>query len=315
VTQQLSRRDWLTRSSAVVGGLAVGLAAAPAREPLPKEPFGYCLNSSTLFGQKLDLVEVVEIASKAGYTALEPWVRELDQYVKNGGSVKELGKRIRDRGLSVEDVIAFFEWIVDDEDKRKKGLEEARRNFDLVQQLGGKRLAAPPVGATQQRDLNLRKSAERYRALLELGDKFGVVPQVELWGHSQSLGRLSEVAYVAVESGHPQACILCDVYHLYKGGSPLTGVRVLNGAALHVLHFNDYPADPPRESITDAQRIYPGDGVAPLKELLRDLRRIGFRGVLSLELFNRDYWKQDALTVARTGIEKMRAVVRASLEG
>ena len=59
----------------------------------------------------------------------------------------------------------------------------------------------------------------------------------------------------------------------------------------------------------------PGDGVAPLKEILRELRRIGYRGVLSLELFNRDYWKQDALTVARTGLEKMKAVVRASAEG
>ena len=33
--------------------------------------------------------------------------------------------------------------------------------------------------------------------------------------------------------------------------------------------------------------------------LVRDLRRIGFRGVLSLELFNRDYWKQDPVAVAR----------------
>ncbi len=311
--QDLSRRDWLTHSTAIVGGLAAGVATAPARAADAKEPFGYCLNSSTLFGQKLDLVEVIEIASKAGFTALEPWVRELDQHVKNGGDVKDLGKRIRDKGMTVEDVIAFPEWIVDDDAKRKKGLEEARRNFEQIQQLGGKRLAAPPVGATQQRDLDLRKAAERYRTLLELGDQFGVVPQVELWGHSQSLNRLSEAAFVAVESGHPQACILCDVYHLYKGGSPLAGFRVLNGSALHVLHFNDYPADPPRQSITDAARVYPGDGVAPLKELLRDLRRIGFHGVLSLELFNRDYWKQDALTVARTGIEKMKAVVQSSL--
>jgi sugar phosphate isomerase/epimerase len=47
--------------------------------------------------------------------------------------------------------------------------------------------------------------------------------------------------------------------------------------------------------------------------MLRELRRIGFQGVLSLELFNREYWKQDALAVARTGLDKMRAVVRASL--
>jgi sugar phosphate isomerase/epimerase len=140
----------------------------------------------------------------------------------------------------------------------------------------------------------------------------GVVPQVEVWGFSRCLSRLGEAVLVALESGHPKACVLADVYHLYKGGSGFGGLRFLNGSALHVLHFNDYPADPPRASITDAQRVYPGDGVAPLKEVVRDLRHIGFRGVLSLELFNREYWKQDPLTVARTGLEKMRAVVRAS---
>jgi 2-keto-myo-inositol isomerase len=55
--------------------------------------------------------------------------------------------------------------------------------------------------------------------------------------------------------------------------------------------------------------------VAPLTSVFRDLNAIGFRGALSLELFNRDYWKQDPLSVARTGLEKMRAAVRKSLQG
>ena len=133
-------------------------------------------------------------------------------------------------------------------------------------------------------------------------------------GFLATLGRLGEAVCVAIESEHKDACILPDVYHLYKGGSGFSGVNLLNGSAMHVLHMNDYPSDPPRNLISDAQRIYPGDGVAPLKTFLRDLRRIGFRGVLSLELFNREYWKRDALAVARTGLEKMRTVVASSLE-
>ena len=53
--------------------------------------------------------------------------------------------------------------------------------------------------------------------------------------------------------------------------------------------------------------------MAPLKGILQDLKQIGFHGFLSLELFNRDYWKQDPLQVARTGLEKMRKVVQASV--
>ena len=171
-----------------------------------------------------------------------------------------------------------------------------------------------PVGAINQADLSLLRAAERYRALLEAGAQIGVVPQVEVWGFSRSLSRLGECALIAVESGHPQACILADVYHLHKGGSGFTGLKLLSGASMQVFHMNDYPERPGRADITDGHRVYPGDGVAPLRTLLRDLRRSGFQGVLSLELFNREYWKQDALTVARTGLDKMRAVARASLQ-
>ena len=76
---------------------------------------------------------------------------------------------------------------------------------------------------------------------------------------------------------------------------------------------NVRPGKPPRTAITDGHRVYPGDGVAPLKTIVQDLKQIGYRGVLSLELFNRDLWKQDPAAVARTGLEKMRAVVRAGL--
>ncbi len=154
---------------------------------------------------------------------------------------------------------------------RRKGFESARRAMDLVSKIGGKRLAAPPAGATDRRMADMLPIAERYRSLLELGDQCGVVPQVEVWGGSKTLSRLGEAAQVAIEAHHPKACILADVYHLYRGGSGFDGVTLLGRESIHVFHFNDYPADPPREKATDADRVYPGDGVAPLKQLLRNL--------------------------------------------
>jgi sugar phosphate isomerase/epimerase len=310
---EISRRE-LLRGLAGAGlvGAAGSISAAP--EPA-REPFMFSLNTSTIRGQKLPVDREVTIAAKAGYQVIEPWISELEEYVRSGGSLRDLRRRIEDAGLHVESSIGFCEWIVDDEARRKKGLEQARRDMDLVRQIGGKRIAAPPVGATNQSDLSLQRITERYRALLDIGDKIGVVPQVEVWGFSRTLSLLGECAQVAIESGHSKACVLADVYHLHKGGSGFSGVPLLSAAAMQVFHLNDYPAKPPRAKITDADRVYPGDGVAPLITLLRDLRGLGFRGVLSLELFDRTYWKQDALTVARTGLEKMRALARASLQG
>lgn len=308
----LTRRGLLQSAA---GTAMLGLTGAASAQARNKEPFIYCLNTSTIRGQKLPMAEKIAIASRAGYQAIEPWVNELEQFVRDGGNLRDLGKRLEDANLRVESVIGFVEWIVEDENRRKKGLEDARRVMDIIRQIGGRRLAAPPAGATKQTDLNLMRAAERYRAMLQIGEKIGVVPQVELWGFSACLSRLGECAFVAMESGHPQACILADVYHLYKGGSGHDGVRLLSGTAMHVLHMNDYPSNPPRALITDAHRVYPGDGVAPLEKLLRDLHTIGFRGALSFEVFNPEYWKQDAAAVARTGIEKMRAVVRKALPG
>jgi sugar phosphate isomerase/epimerase len=73
--------------------------------------------------------------------------------------------------------------------------------------------------------------------------------------------------------------------------------------------MNDYPGPIPREQLQDKDRIYPGDGVAPLKVVLTHLKNMTGTKILSLELFNRDYWQQDPLTVAKTGLEKMRSVV------
>jgi 2-keto-myo-inositol isomerase len=322
MSNSVSRRGFLQQTlcgpvlaGAATAGVTLAASATSGRaaDPSPEEPFRFSFNTSTIRGQQLPIVQEVEIAAKAGYHAFEPWINELERYVKEGGDLKDLAKRIRDAGLSVESSIGFAQWIVEDDTARKQGLEQARRDMDLVQRIGGKRIAAPPTGATDKNDPHLLQIAERYRALLDIGQQIGVTPQVEVWGFSKTLNKLGEVALVAVESGHPQACLLADVYHLHKGGSGFVGLKQLGPSALQIFHMNDYPAKPDRVSITDAHRVYPGDGVAPLVPMLRDLRALGFRGHLSLELFNREYWKQDPLQVAKTGLEKMKAVVKRAL--
>ncbi len=222
-----------------------------------------------------------------------------------GGSLEELGGRIRDLGLSVQGAIGFAEWIVDDEARRKSGLEQARRDMNLVARVGGHLIAAPPMGAVQT-CVNLERAAERYGALCEVGREFGVRPLVEVWGFSQTLSRLGEAVFVALESGASDAGVLADVYHLHKGGSPIEGLALLNSRALPLFHVNDYPATPSRQDIGDADRVFPGDGVAPLRPIFSILQNSGFDGFVSLELFNPAYWTGDPLEVARTGRRKLQ---------
>lgn len=313
--QKLSRRQLLAGAGLLVGTAAMlekpWLLAGPDDLPdrAPTQPFRYCLNTATIRGQKLGIVKEIEVAVQAGYDAIEPWVDSIGDYVKNGGSLADLKKRISDAGLTIEGAIGFPEWIVDDDARRAKGLERAKREMDMMAQIGGKRVAAPPAGATGLPKLDLMKVAERYQALLEAGDGVGVAPALEVWGFSQNLGRLSECVAVAVETGHRNASVLADVFHLHKGGSDYHGIRLLGAEAIPVLHLNDYPSEPTREKMDDSYRMYPGDGVAPMTEILQLWRRSGGQKVVSLELFNRNYWSEDALRVAKTGLAKMKAVV------
>lgn len=271
-------------------------------------PFGTCMNTSTLRGQGLALVEMIDLVGETGYDGIEPWVRELDAYTAQGGSLTELRQRISDAGLTVPNLIGFFEWAVDDPVQREAGLAEAARAMALCIAVGCPRLATPPSGITET-EVPLPVLAERYRAVLELGARMGVVPVVEFWGMSRTLSRLGDAVYVAMESGHRDACVLVDVFHMYKSGSPHDGLRLAGPQTVALVHVNDYPAVPVREQITDADRVYPGDGIAPLDQILRDLASIGYRGMLSLELFNASYWRQEARTVAETGLAKIRRAV------
>src|SRR5947209_578270 len=122
----IHRRAWLAGTA----GLAAAAARADANDPKPGNVFRYCLNTSTVRdnGNSRPIVDLVEVAAKAGYAGIEPWIVELEAYASGGGSLKDLKKRIGDAGLVVPSAIGFAEWIVDDPVRRKKGLEQAKRD-------------------------------------------------------------------------------------------------------------------------------------------------------------------------------------------
>lgn len=181
--------------------------------------------------------------------------------------------------------------------------------MDLLAQLGCERIAAPPAGAQKDTKIDLDDAAERFAALVQVGNQTGVNPQLEVWGFSENLSRLSEVLYVAAECGQPNTRILPDVYHLHKGGSDFDGLKLISGKVIEIFHMNDYPDNLSLEEIGDKDRVYPGQGVGPVIQVLQDLKSAGGPTVLSLELFNRGYWEQDALEVAKTGLKSMQDAV------
>ncbi|GIW99214.1 MAG: xylose isomerase [Pirellulaceae bacterium] len=319
ITNPISRRQLLLgASTAIVSSGLVDFSApstsAAVPKSLPANPavWRYCLNTSTINGSSLSVEQQISLTAEAGFDGIELWLRDIQRFVEQGGKLSELRRMLDDSGLTLESAIAFGAWIAEDEARRREGLEQCRRDMETLRELGGTRIAAPPAGATQGEKLSLDAIAERYATLLEVGRSVGVVPMLELWGFSVNLATLPEILYVAAAANDADACLLLDVYHLYKGGSDFQNIGLVPAAKMPCLHINDYPATPSRSEIRDQDRVYPGDGVAPLTHILQSLAQGGFRGVLSLELFNRSYWQQAPEQVARTGLEKMKRSVAAA---
>ena len=270
-----------------------------------RKPMLLCLNTSTIRPASLD--DKIRIAREVGYDGIELWINELEKYVADGGDPAVLGARIKDAGLFVPNVIGLWDSMPSGEEQWKQSVAVSRRRMELAAKAGAKHIGAIPT--PDRPDIDLKWAAERYRDLLAMGREYGITIAFEFVGFFKGIHRLGQAVAVALDANDPDARLVADTFHLYRGGSGFNGIRHLNGSFIAVFHWNDVPAGSVAEQLGDADRIYPGDGILPLKELLRDLSRIGFRGPLSLEMFNREHWKQDPRVVAETGLKKMRDLI------
>jgi sugar phosphate isomerase/epimerase len=268
--------------------------------------FHYCLNTSTIQACGLDISGKIRVIDQAGYQGIELWLSEIDGYVEQGGQLSRLKQMLDHHGLQVPNIIAFFQWSNPDSGIRKKELEEARRVLAIARELDCMYVAAPPAGIVDMPEIPLADIAGYYSDLLEIGRDIGVKPILEFWGHSKILCSLEQAIEVLEMVDQPDAMLLADVFHMAKAGDSFDLLGKLKGSQLGLFHVNDYPGAPDVSKLSDAQRVYPGDGAAPLGKIVGILREIGYSGVLSLELFNKEYQENGAESVAKTGIDKMR---------
>ncbi len=305
----------MDRRTFLASGAAIGLAAtaqAQPRKPYQNNtsPWPIALNTSTI--RPATLQQKIDAAANAGYDAIEPWIDDIENHEKSGGNLKDLGKAIRDKGLSVPNVIGLWNCMPEGEDAFKASLTDTRERMRRAADIGSQHVAAIP--SPDRANFDLEWGTRLYRELVRIGrDDYGITVACEFVGFLKGVSRLGQASAIALDADDPDACLIADTFHLYRGGSGFKGVRHLQGSFIADFHFNDVADTPSRTEMGDEHRIYPGDGILPLEQLCRDLVAIDYQGPLSLELFNREYWEQDPNDVAKIGIEKTRAVIRAAL--
>jgi len=302
---KLDRRNFIKAGIGVGISPALSSAAASTSGEASGKPWPLCLNTSTI--RPTPLKDKIRVADEAGYDGIELWTEELEEFAENGGDLAALGAQIRDRGLFVPNVIGLWNCMPDGQEAWEKSLIATRRRMEMAARAGAQHIAAIP--SPDRPNFDLKWAADRYRDLLQMGRERGITIAFEFVGFLKGIHRLGQAAAVALDSNDPDACLVADTFHLHRGGSGFNGIRHLNGDFIAVFHWNDVPAGSVTEKLGDRDRIYPGDGILPLRDLLRDLKQINYKGPLSLELFNREHWKQDPLVVAKTGLSKMKELI------
>lgn len=270
-----------------------------------KSPWPICLDTATI--RPASLNEKVEIASKAGFDAIEPWDGELEEYEKQGGDLKELGKEIRDRGMFVPSVIGLWNALPPTKDEWEKSLEDTRRRMRMAADIGSEHIQTIPNTVGENYDPSW--VAARYRDIIEIGRKdYGIKPAI-VFVKFFPLKTLGQATAIALDANHPGALIIPDTFHMYTSGGGFEGLQLLDGDMIAIFQFSDAPASPEPDKMEDRHRVFPGDGGLPLPKILRDLKNTGYKGCISLELYNPDYWEQDLQEVAGTGLGKTLEVI------
>jgi len=319
--QTISRRQMLKNSGLALLGAATGAGFSKSKEVRNIEkqehnlPFRISMNTSTLQAYEMPADEQIRRVAEAGFDGIEMWVWDVRSYIENGGTPGELGEILTSNNLLLENMIGFSEWMSDDADTWKEAYEILRSDMEMIAAMGGKFIAAPVQGIDSIDRTKFDDYAERYRTILELGRETSVIPILEVWG-TGALHKVSDCAHIAIGSGHPDATMLFDFYHVYRGGNDWDTIDLVNAGKLPVMHMNDYPASPQREKLTDAERVFPGEGICPYDEVIPKLYKAGFRGGFSVELFNRSYWNSmDAETILKESYERTVDVVSEAMAG
>ena len=264
--------------------------------------FLYCLNSSTI--KPTPILDKIAVAAEAGYAAIELWHDDIDAHLARGGRLTDIRKAVDDHGLRVPTTIMLKGWFDTTGEEHAVALDECKRRMEQSVAVGAKyAIGGPPLGAADH-----ELGGRNYRELLEVGISMGVLPAMEYLGFADGINTIEDALDIMNRSGHDAATIVLDPFHCFRGGGSIETIGQLTADRIAISHFNDSPAEPPRATLRDPDRVMPGEGIVDLKRYVELLRQVGYRSWISLELFREDLWARDPREVAKIGLEKMRAV-------
>ena len=265
--------------------------------------------------QTADLATDIRVAGQAGYDVIELRDGKLDQFLAHG-SLDDVRRMLYETGVAAWTINAIDRVGVDGTVGTARAVARCRELSRYAQAIECPWVLVVPGPTEGRTDAQVTSdTAATLRKMADTAAEFGIGVAFEFMGFPWAAVRDVAGAWAVVqEANRPNLGIIVDTAHFYAGGSTLESIKDVDPARLVVLHINDVE-DVAKPDITDGHRLYPGEGVIPLQDILSAVRATGWDGVLSVELFREEYWHQDPLAVAREAKAKTVAVWERVLRG
>ena len=155
----------------------------------------------------------------------------------------------------------------------------------------------PDAGATK--DQIVEESVRVLNELADIAEPYGVSLAFEFLGQVDCSVQTLDLCNEIVETVNRNSVgNVIDTFHFYAGNSTFEAIDSMRPEKLFIFHIND-AEDLPKEQLTDAQRLYPGEGILPIAEIKQHFDKIGYDRMVSIEIFRPEYWDQDPFEVAR----------------
>ena len=253
----------------------------------------------------------IRVAGESGYQVLEVRDDKIEAYLAKGGTLASLRRLIDAAGLKTITVNALLDSTLPDSQNAQAVLDRCNTMCEWATALGAPYLVAIPsfMRDRQISDAEIKtRSIASLRKVAAVAKPYGVKVGFEFLGFPTCSVRTLGVCRDIVDAvADPNVGVIIDMCHFYTGGSRLDEISGLNPASLYIVHMDDTEPGA-KATLTDADRLLPGEGVIPLRDILAALATIGYQGSYSLELFRPEYWKWDPAVLAKRGLASMQSL-------
>ena len=247
-----------------------------------------------------DLETDIKAASAADFDLLEIWAAKLREFLKTN-TTADLKKLLDANNLEPYSINSIEHITFRDQADYEQIKLETEELSKIAGEIGCPYVVVVPgklpESATENEIID-----ESVKVLNELGDiaeKHNVSLAFEFLGQTDCSVQTLDLCNKIVEKvNRENVGNVLDTFHFYAGNSTFEAIDAMKPEKLFIFHIND-AENLPKEELTDAHRVYPGEGILPIKEIKARFDKIGYDRMVSIEIFRPEYWNENPYEVAK----------------